>query len=242
MRLSLLFLIFCFSNPLFARSLEGVQKNNRGVLLFSEDAFLAKESFLEALAKEPFDEQVKLNLGTSFEATEDYEKALKLYLAVAHSTNQEHLKHQAYFNAGSVSTQLDKTEQALMYYQKALEYRPNSKNTKINIELLTQQQEGESQKKQQENPKNSKKNQEKENSKENKPEENSPNKSEQRQTEENQKNQGQKEQENSSEFKGQKLTKDDVRRILEELKNQEQSIRAKEFQKGPKERAKAKDW
>ena len=223
-----------------AQSLDAIQENNKGARAFAEDPGVAQKNFLNALALEPFNEHIKMNLGVSFEASEDYDKALKSYLSIAKSATDDKLKHQAYFNAGNVSAKLKKVDQALGYFQQALEYNPESIETKTNIEILTQQQDGGGGggEDDQENEDQDQNGNSQQNQKQN-------NESDQDQKQQPQPDQGdseQKKQKKPQEFKSQKLTKDDVRKILEELKNQEQDIRAKEFEKGPKEQPNSKDW
>jgi hypothetical protein len=43
-------------------------------------------------------------------------------------------------------------------------------------------------------------------------------------------------------FQSPDLSQDDVKRILDEIKNQEQNIRAQDYEKGAREMPRAKDW
>ena len=129
------------------------------------------------------------------------------------------------YNLGVLHSQLinknsENLDQALHYYQKALEFNPDSKEIKVNIELLLQRNRkaGNSSNKNQKN-----KNQESEGEK-NKKFTNNPEKGE------------------GKKYKNKKLSKKDVDRILNELKKQEQSIRAKHERKNRKEAVRDKNW
>jgi hypothetical protein len=126
-------------------------------------------------------------------------------------------------------------------YQKALEIIPSSNEVKTNIELLIQQQQGQSggegqqnqpqQGDQQQNQ--DQKNQEGKDQKDQKDQE-------QDQKEGKQKQQSQKYKPRP--FNGKELSEGDVKKILGELKQQEEKIRAEYNRKDVKEQPRDKDW
>lgn len=211
---------FCAAD---ARSFDSIQNNNEGVEDFEAKHYTAAyEKFIKSLAEEPYDPQLQFNLGVSFEGIKEPEKALKQYEQVLEKNQDPNLEFATLFNKARLLGEKKEIDQALEVYQKALALNPQSKEVKHNIELLTQQQQGggkgdnQDKKKQQDQG------------------------DQQQQQQPQQPNQQDKK---KKEFKSKDLTKDDVRRILDELKRQEQKIRAKHMrEKDQKNGRKSKDW
>ena len=190
---------------------------------------------LKAIQKSPFDSDLYLNLGLSFEGQELFEAAQKSYLSALKYAKREQQKFVALFNLGQMSGKQKNIDQALEFYQKALEINPDSRETKVNIELLIQQGgQGGGEGEQKEDPKESDQKDENQDSKdsEQKPQE----ESKPKEYKKNQKYQMQP-------FESKELNEQDVKKIFEELKQQEQRIR-QEFNKDekPKENSNGKDW
>lgn len=205
-----------------ATTWEAYAYNRDGVRKFGEKSYFpAYQDFLKALQSDPLNPLVQLNLGRALEASEDFEKAEKAYRSVLQWVPKDAaIRFETLFNLAGVQARLKKIDEALATYQEALKLQPDSIEVKTNIELLWQgggEGEGESQS-QQQDQKDSK------GGRGDKPE-------------------------NSEDQKKKKPTPqpqpDDpemVKRILDEIKNQEQSIRAKEYEKSAKDAPKAKDW
>lgn len=191
----------------------------------------AEELLLEALVEDPFSPVLRINLGRVFELQKKFDKALKEYESALRIPNlTEEMKFIAHFNAGNAAASREPrdTDLALRHYQEALSVRPNSTEVKTNIELLFQAGSGKGRggqgggKGQGENqdPSGNGTNQ-------------NPNQNPNYDNKDNQKPQ----------FKSENLTKEDVRKILEELKAQEQKIRAMEKQSAKgQESSPEKDW
>ncbi len=210
-------------------NIDSIRENSKGVSEMKAENFsAARQKFLEALGKEPFVPEYKMNLGLSFEAEKETEKAIKEYQGALKMAQTPEQKFYAQFDIAQVYGAQKKIPQALYYYQKALDINPESIEVKTNIELLMKQDqgggggEGQDQQKDQKGQGNDQ----------------SQNKNDPKQDQNPQQEQKQK----PKEFQSKELTKDDVRKILEELKNQEQSIRAQDYDKNPKESPNDKDW
>lgn len=163
--------------------------------------------------------EVRMNLGLALELSGDLDNAYKAYNMAEQSSNQRPaMAFVANYNKARVLAEQKKTAEALSMYQKALNINPESKEVKVNIELLMQQQQGGG------GGGDDKKDDKNNEGKEPKPD--APIKK-------NPKN---------SEYKSKNLSKKNVEKILEELKNQEQKIREKEYNKGVKEKPRDKDW
>lgn len=217
-----------------ASSPSAVRDNNQGIeYLKGEENYQAYQKFIEGLAKAPFQPELHLNLGLSFVANEEFEKALKEFkMAAKLAADNENLQFQALFNAAQSAGQEGDIAQALELYQQALELYPDSQEVKTNIELLWKGQQGKGKgKKENQDQKQKEDGQEQE-------------QEGQGQKKKDQDQQGQPEQQKKQpkSFESRELSKDDVRKILEELKDQEQEIRAKQYDKGLKEAPNDKDW
>ena len=221
-----------------ADTLRGIYRNNQGVRSEKEKKSLeAYRRFNSALVDLPFAPEVHYNLGNSFLENKEYEKALSEYrqaLKLTHesSRHDREIKFLALFNSGVAMAEQKKVDEALSFYQAALDYESDSIETKTNIELLAQQGggqgegEGKDQKpnKDGKDPKNQKP---KPDGKDQKPQEPNPQKQEPPKP---------------KPFQSKELNQQDVNRILEELKRQEDSIREKMQKEGPKDAPLEKDW
>jgi tetratricopeptide (TPR) repeat protein len=127
------------------------------------------------------------------------------------------------FNGGVAATEAGDIPGALKFYQAALELRPDSKEVKTNIELLWKGSGGQGQGQGQ----NQQPNQDQQQPKDPKDQNRDGNYDQKKQPQP---------------FQSKELSPEDVRKILEELKNQEQKIRAQENEQGQKEAPHGKDW
>ena len=225
-----------------------VESNNEGLKRYKAEEYQeAFGSFADALGRDPFNPKYHLNLGDTFMKGGDYPKAESEFEAVEQNPKAPpELKYQALFNAGNAAVEAKEFPKALQYYQQALEYKPDSIETKTNIELALKEEQkksgvsgddkkdqdkkdsGQNDKKDKkdEKPKDDKKDQKQDQSQSGKgPQQPTPRPSPQG-------------------FKSQSLNENDVRMILEELKRQEQEIRARQYKenKNIPERPVEKDW
>jgi len=233
--------ILIFASAGFAFGPPSIQYNEDGITKYQkEDYGNAFDNFAKALARDPFNPAFHLNLGDSFYKNGELPKAISEYEAVESSpkaTAEE--KFKAMFNAGNASIETKDIPKALRYYQRALDYDPDSLEVKTNIELALKQQQGGGGKS---DDKDKKDQQQGNNDKQ--------------QQDQKQNNQDQKKDQNQNPqtqptpkpqphgFKSQALNESDVRRILEELKRQEEAIRAKQYKerRDTPERQIEKDW
>jgi len=199
------------------------RKNREGLNALEQKSYLsAYQSFLQGLEDDPLNLPLQMNLGLSFEANEEYEKAARAYQGVAQlAPKDSELQFYALFNEAGMLAKQRKIDEALAVYQAALKIRPDSLEVKRNIELLWKGGDGGGGGEQDPNKK--------------------PNDSDQGKG-----NSPQPEKENQEKkpkpFNSPQLSPQDVKRILDEIKNQEQGIRAQEYDKGAKEAPRAKDW
>lgn len=228
---------------------QGVEKLERSLKLYLEkssegqedpnvDWVSAEPLILKALAEDPFNPILRINLGWTYERQRKFEKARKEYDAALRLPNlPSELKVIAHFNAGNAAVGDEDhadVDLALQHYQSALDAEPDDEMAKIvktNIELLFQggQGKGKGKKKggkggQGDQDQNQDQGDQGEN----------PN--------QNPQNGDQQEKKQKPQFKSENLTKEDVRKILEELKSQENKIRGLEYGTKGKEAPAGKDW
>ena len=155
-------------------------------------------------------------------AVSQYKLALKL--APGDSKREREVRFRSLFNTAAVLASQNKNDEALETYQRALELKPDSIETKTNMELLTQSGGGGGQgDKESKNPQDQGEGGGEGDKDKDKKFSNKGNSQPQP-------------------YKGQDLSKQDVDRILDELKQQEESIRAKDQNEGRKDAPPDKDW
>lgn len=184
---------------------------------------------------------------------EEAQKSLQHALKLAEQAKDQHLIFQVQYNLGVYFGAQKKVPEALEHYQAALDLVPDSKETKTNIELLIQQQQQDQKKngKGDQDPNNPQNKGDGENKDDQKPGEDQKNQKDQK--DENDEKEGQDKKDDQKKegspkyqprpFKGDQLSEGDVKKILGELKNQEQKIRAN-FDKKEKGKSKnnEKNW
>ena len=163
------------------------------------------------------------NLGLTFEKQKDYENAAKEYSMASRFARSEELKFQSEFNAAHALGEHKKIPEALEHYQKALQIRPDSQEVKTNIELLLSKGGGGG-----------------EGDKESEPNDEDKDKKGGGGGDQDKKQQQKKQQ--PRQFRSKEMSEQDVKRILDELKQQEEKVRGKELNKKPKESPNGKDW
>jgi len=201
---------------------------------------LALEYELKILENEPLSLQTHSNLGIIFdslqkkdEAGQSFDLALSLLERYKEQLYPADV-FQIYYNLGLRFHHAKETEKALDFYQKALEINPASIETKHNIELLIQQQQGGGDGKSDKKDQDGQGDQNKD-----------PNDGEDK--EKNKEKEQAKDRQQTSKYKprpfqGEQLSEGDVKKILGELAQQDKKIRANYNKKERKEDKNAKDW
>ncbi|MNJ96699.1 Tetratricopeptide repeat protein [compost metagenome] len=209
----------------------------------------ASEKYIEGLRFNPFQPELHLNLGLAFEYMQQPEKALQSYKKADELAIQEKngfVAFAARYNAAQLLGKAKKVDEALELYQKALDLVPTSKETKHNIELLTQQQQGQGggEGQDQKDPQDGDKNQQQkpQDGKDQDKKEQDKDQDGKEQKEEKPKEMKQSQKYKPRPFKGEELSEGDVKKILGEIKQQEQRIRADFNRKETKEQPRDKDW
>jgi tetratricopeptide (TPR) repeat protein len=226
----------------------------------------ALQNYYNIVQVYPNDAGPHSNIGVILNMVQKPEEALKSLEQALELAKQNHdsaAEFAVQYNMGWYFTGLKKIDEALEHYQAALEVKPSSIETKTNIELLIQQnkqgQNGEKsddQSKQDQDKKDQKPDEgksgqdnkdQKDKNKDQKDQDKKDDKKDGDQDKEQKPDDGKK-RENSPKYKprqfnGEQLSEGDVKKILGELRNQEQKIRANfEKKEKGKTRRNEKDW
>ncbi len=227
-------LIACALAPPLARAfdLRGIRENNSGVSSYRDKKWSeAFDRFARGMGDLPFEPKVHYNLGRTFFENKEYEKAHQESMMAAKLADKDpQTKFLALFQAASALAMQKKVDEAIATYQEALEIAPDSKEAKTNIELLIAGgQGGGGNDANQDQPSGDKQNQDQQGQGEG-------------QQQQDQDQDRQNPRSTPRPFKSQELSKKDVENILDELRAQEESIRAKFQREGSKDAPKEKDW
>lgn len=212
-------------------------KNNEASKKINEAQFGdAKSLVLDGMSSDPFEPALHYNLGYILSAQEDVESALKSYEEVKKLEGDSEVRFRAAFNSGVLHQKTKNKELALKAYQEALIHKPESRETRVNIELLLQEQQGggegadQNQDPNQDPNKKGDQNQQKDQKQD----------GEQKEPGENQDyGSGRKQ---PQQFQSKELSPSDVNKILREIKQQEGRIRMEFNKTGPQEEPRGKDW
>lgn len=217
-----------------ADDFRGVRRNNKGVSDFKAERFVeALDGFTKALGDLPDSAELHYNVGNGFMANKDDDKALSEFDVALKMNPSKGLAYKIHFNRALIYGSQKKVAEALNSYQQALEVKSDSVETKQNIELLVKagdgEGEGDDNKDQKpQDGKDQKKDQKPQDGKDQKPQDKPP--------------QGPTPKPTPKPFKSDQLSQQDVGKILEELKRQEDQIREKMQREGGKEAPRDKDW
>lgn len=240
--------------------IRAIRKNNEVSKTFKEKSIEENQlGYLEAMRNEPFQEEIHLNLGVTYEMLKDPDKALRLYKNAEEIyqkrqppfanpylqfLNPQHpmiILFISYFNQAQLLGRENKIDEALEKYQQALAIVPDSKEVKINIELLLQQKQNQQGGGQSENQEQNDKDQKNQSGK-NDPKEGDDNNQDQDKNQNQNKNYSQAPKYKPREFKGE-LNKESVQKIFGEISQQEKKMRTQySKQNQSKEPPRDKDW
>ena len=242
--ISSLFLISCGRAP----TVSAIYQNYLATQdIKKQNPSAAQEILVRELGKDSFRSEMHLNLGLTYAQLEQAENALKSYKNAEKNATTALMKFMALFNQAELQGRAKQYDEALKLYQAALALNPTSKEVKTNIELLIQQQQ-----QQQKQDKGDQGQQNDQQQQQNKNDQNKDQKDQQNQKDQKDKEDQSKEKENKKysqtpkyqprPFNSKDLDEGDVKKILGELKQQEQKIRAEFNRKESKEQPRDKDW
>lgn len=232
---------------------QSVLANRAGVSeLKKTNPAAAQDKFIQGLAHTPFEAKLHMNLGLTFELLGQNEKARSSYETALKLAQDDQVRFAANFNLGELQQKERNKDEALKFYQQALKYNPESLETKVNIELLTQSNQGQGKGKSDDKNKDKKGDQdskdksddknEKGDDKNEDPKDQDKGKEKDQQDKKDQEKKYGKNKPQPQKFKSGDLNQGDVNKILGEIKQQEQKIRADFNKRDVKDKANDKDW
>lgn len=134
----LIVLITFLSQSAFLETSQSLTK--KGNKLFSEKKYQsALEQYQKAKVQNPDSPEILYNLGTTYYQLQQYQEAAKELEKAAKNSKEPALKAQSYYNLGNAQYRLGNFEGAIKSYEKALEYNPDDKDAKYNLEFLQNQ-------------------------------------------------------------------------------------------------------
>lgn len=225
-----------------------VRLNQEGALLLKAQNFTAaQDRFIQALSKMPTMAAIHINLGLAFEGLQQVEKAQASFETAIKLAQDDKVKFIAEFNLGELLGKAKKIDEALVAYQAALDLKPDSRETKVNIELLIKDQDkkgkgGDSKDDKDKDKDNKDQKDKKDQDQKKDPKDNKDDKKDDKDKEGDKPKQYDKSKPQPKPFKSDELTQGDVNKILGELKQQEQKIRAEFNRREAKEKPRDKDW
>ena len=204
---------------LFFLCLEIILSQDKGIDYYNNQKFGDAKNYYESvILNNSSIPEAHFGKGASSYQLGDFDSAEKAFDQSLKSSNNL-IKSKAYYNLGNTSYKINKKEEAIAYYRKALELNPNDKDAKYNYELLKYQPDP---------PKEENQDQDKQEQEQ------------QEQQEQEQQEQEQQEQEQlSEEEKSQDLKQ--AESILDALKQEEQIMQKKQIARS-KSKKLAKDW
>jgi tetratricopeptide (TPR) repeat protein len=216
----------------FAISPFEIYENNKGVETITNGEKLDPSYFNRLIQSNSEEWILYWNQIVANIINEDYSTATQTLKWVASilPKKEELMRFYVYYQLGRVYAHEKKVTQALEAYQNALDIYPDSKEVTVNIELLAQSGGGGGGGGEDEQQDQNKEQQKQDQNQQQKPQEDKPN----------QDDSGPKP--TPKPFDSKDLSKEDVKRILDELKRQEEQIRAKMDDSKPKEKGLGKDW
>lgn len=262
-RAYLVVFLFSYSAELLASvsSIE-VYRNNEAVQkIEAEDLSQASAILHDLVAKNPNLGVPRLNLAGIYLQNQDnassralLQDLLRSLLDPAKQKNFRSLEERdflffvVYFNLGYLSAlEKESWAEALAYYRQALNYQADDLATKLNIELLVEQQMqsasdsgGDSSEDKDKQKDQQKKDSQDSSGKEQKPQDKKDPEKDQQDSQD--KKYADQKKAKKPQFKENELNKQDVKRIFEELKRQEEKIRAKMNEQNQQESNNEKDW
>ena len=131
-----LFAVWILFIPEIATASSADEKAMEGVELYKKNAFdQASQKFLEARQEKPNDPKISYNLGNSRYKQGKFDKALQNFSSVDQKTNYN-VKQKSAYNMGNTLFRMDKLEESIAAYKKALELDPNDMDAKFNLEFV----------------------------------------------------------------------------------------------------------
>ena len=232
-------LIFISAICLF--SMEALAQKERKFIRAGNDLFEGEKfensevEYRKALDKKINSYEAGFNLGDALYKQKKYDEALKQFQTLALTEKNPERLGELFHNIGNTLLESKKIDESIEAYKQSLRFRPNANETKYNLEYARQMKKEQEQQKQnqQDNKDQQNKDQQNKDQKDNKGQDKKEqNKKEQDKDQQNQQNQQNKQgdqdkKEGDQEKQQNKISKEDAKRLLEALENDEKKVQEK---------------
>ena len=181
-------------------------------LFHKQDFEKAEVEYRKALDKEVDSYEAAFNLGDAMYKQKKYDEALQQFMSLTKDeTNKERLG-ELYHNIGNTLLSMNKLDESIEAYKQSLRNRPNSPETKYNLEFARKQKQDQQNKDDQ----NKDQNKDQQNQDQNKDQQNK-----------DQQNKDQNQQNKEQQGQGAKISKEDAKRLLDALEADEKKTQEK---------------
>ncbi|MDR0983331.1 MAG: tetratricopeptide repeat protein [Culturomica sp.] len=208
----------------------------------------AEVEYRKAIDKAPNSYVAHFNLGTALYRQKKYEEALREFASLEKDETDPERLGELYHNMGNTLFGMQKIDESIEAYKESLRHRPNSNETKNNLEYVRRfrQQQQQKQDQDQENKNGGDGKNQQEQNKDDKSKQEESKKQQQNQNQD-QDQQKQEQQQQKSEQQNVKISEEDAKRLLEALQNDEKQVQEKvQLQKAEQQKAKKtkidKNW
>lgn len=214
-------------------------------LFNGQDFEKAEVEYRKAIDKKALSFEAGFNLGDALYKQKKYEEALQQFSAMAKEEKDKARLGELYHNIGNTLLAMEKTEESIEAYKESLRNRPNSAETKYNLEYARHKQQQDQNKDNQDQNQDNKDNQDQDQQDQQDKDKQDQNKDQNKDNQDNKDKQDQQQQQ-PQEQQG-KISKEDAARLLEALQNDEKNVQEKvQKQKAQEQKAKKmkieKDW
>lgn len=227
--------------------------------LFDDNKYENSEvEYRKALGKKLNSYEAGFNLGDALYKQKKYDEALKQFQTLAVTEKDPEKLSHLFHNMGNTLLMNKKVDESIEAYKQSLRFKPDSKETKYNLEYarwMKKKQEEEEKKKNQQNKDQQNKDQDKKDQDKKDQDKKDQDKKDQNKQDQNKKDQQKKDQQNKPGDKDKKkqqgqqpkISKEDAKRLLDALQNDEKKVQEKvqkaraKAQKAKKSKIK-KDW
>lgn len=235
----------CLQSPIVMHAQEGKKNIKDGNEQYaSKEYSKAETNYSEAINKNKNSIISQFNLGNAYYQQKKYKEAAEQFEKITNETTSKDTLAKAFHNLGNAYMKTSKFEEAVKAYKNSLRNDPNDKDTRYNLayaqqKLIEQQEQQKEGKKDDENKEEDKDKDKKEDQKKDEDKENDKEEDKKEDDSKKDKNEKKKEQPKKDE-----ISKEDAKRLLDALQNDEKELQEK-LQKQKAKGAKVKiekDW
>ena len=235
-----------FVTATIAQAQTGRAKVREGNKNYKEEQYAdAEVSYAKALEENPNNYEGIFNLGDALYKQGRYEEAAEKFEIAAGQAQQKSTRSEAFYNMGNAflknhynvkepQAKMQQLQKSVEAYKQALRDRPDDMDAKYNLayakKLLKEQQQKQQNQKNKDNKDQNKKDKDKQDKDQQKKDEEKKKKEDQKKKDEQEKEEGKqdkKEQEKQKQQQQDKISREDAKRMLEALKNEEAELQKK---------------